>query len=112
MSLLTFDHYQEEAGKTAIYPNIGHNLWYPALGLCGESGEVAENVKKVFRDDGGVVSPDRMKRLTKELGDALWYISNIASELGVSLGHIADENLLKLQDRAERDKLHGSGDQR
>src|SRR4030042_4743392 len=96
MSPLEFDRYQEEARKLAIYADIGHNLWYPALGLCGESGEVAENVKKVFRDDSGIVSQERKVKLIKELGDVLWYISNIASELGTKLSCIAEENLGKL----------------
>lgn len=112
MLLPDFDRYQKEARKFAIYPGVGNNLWYPTLGLSGESGEVAENVKKVFRDDGGTVSPERESQLIKELGDVLWYISNIASELGVRLSCVAEVNLEKLQDRADRDKLHGSGSQR
>jgi len=106
LNLKDFDTYQKEARKTAIYPNIGSNLWYPTLGLTGEAGEVAEMVKKYYRDG------TKMYGLSKELGDVLWYIANLAEELGLSLSSIAQENLSKLQDRKNRNKLHGSGDNR
>jgi NTP pyrophosphatase (non-canonical NTP hydrolase) len=112
LSLKDFDEYQEEARKTAIYPNLGHNLYYPTLGLCGESGEVAEKVKKILRDDGGMVSEEKRAMLVKELGDVLWYVANLAEELNVSLGLIAEMNLSKLSERKDRGKIHGEGDNR
>jgi NTP pyrophosphatase (non-canonical NTP hydrolase) len=107
-----FDLYQVEARKTAVYPERGNNLWYPALGLCGEAGEVAEKVKKVYRDDGGVVVADKMSQLYFELGDVLWYVANLATELGLDLSRIAEDNLRKLQMRKAQGKLHGDGDTR
>lgn len=107
-----FEIYQIEARRTAIYPNLGGNLWYPTLGLCGESGEVAEKIKKIYRDKGGAVFLEDALELQKELGDVLWYIANLASELGLSLGVIATMNLEKLQERQSRGKLHGEGDNR
>lgn len=109
---MELNDYQENARKTAVYPDVGKNLWYPTLGLAGESGEVAENVKKFYRDDGGVMTDERKAKIVKELGDALWYIANVACELNVSLMEVAVTNLYKLQDRSNRDKIHGSGDNR
>ena len=107
-----FDKYQVEARKTAVYPDLGKNLWYPALGLNGEAGEVAEKVKKVYRDQGGLLYSESKARLAKELGDVLWYIANLATEIGLDLSDIAKDNLSKLRDRAERGKIHGKGDER
>lgn len=112
IDLGSFDKYQKEARKTAIYPNLGSNLSYPVLGLAGETGEVAENVKKVIRDDNGVVTYDRKTKLFFELGDVLWYVANIAAELNMSLSEIARGNLGKLYARKAQGKLHGSGSNR
>ena len=110
IELKNFDTYQVEARKTAIYPDLGNNLWYPALGLAGEAGEVAEKVKKIYRDCEGKVDTSRRSEICWELGDVLWYIANIATELGVNLSGIAEDNLFKLQMRASQDKIHGEGD--
>jgi NTP pyrophosphatase (non-canonical NTP hydrolase) len=107
-----FDDYQKKAWDTAIYPERGDNLIYPVLGLNGEAGEVAEKVKKVIRDSEGVVGEATRKILAKELGDVLWYVAAICSELGLSMAEVADQNLDKLNDRKERGVLHGSGDER
>ena len=109
---MDFNTYQKKARTTAVYPNIGTNLWYPALGLAGEAGEVAEKVKKIYRDDAGVVTLAKILEICKELGDALWYISNVASELNLDLDEVARLNLEKLAQRAVGNKLHGSGDER
>ena len=109
---MNFNEYQKEARKTAIYPRVGNNLWYPALGLAGESGEVAEKVKKVYRDSLGQVSEDAKRAIIIELGDAMWYISNLAAELGYPLEDVARINLEKLQKRADSGALSGSGDNR
>jgi NTP pyrophosphatase (non-canonical NTP hydrolase) len=102
-----FDDYQEAASKTAIYPpNV--KVFYPALGLAGEVGEVANKIKKHYRD----LTPLDREELAKELGDVLWYVSALASDLGVSLGYVATENLKKLNSRKERGVLGGSGDER
>lgn len=109
---MEFDEYQEEAAKTAVYPNIGNNLTYATLGLCGEAGETAEKVKKLIRDRGG--KPDRvfLDLMLSELGDVLWYLAAVARELGLSLDNIAAGNIAKLKSRQERNVLHGDGDNR
>ncbi len=109
---MNFNEYQIEARKTAVYPNIGNNIYYPTLGLCGESGEVAEKVKKIFRDNNGIVTDESKLKLEKELGDVLWYVAQLATELNLSLDEIATNNIRKLQSRKERNQIHGSGDNR
>jgi len=109
---MEFNQYQEKSRKTAIYPDKGKNYIYPTLGLAGESGEVAEKIKKVIRDKGGVIDDETREMIKKELGDVLWYVSQIASELNLSLDEIAEGNIEKLYSRLERGKIGGSGDNR
>ena len=108
---LGFDIYQQMAKTTAIYPESA-KITYPSLGLAGETGEVCEKIKKVIRDCGGEVSDEKRKEIAKELGDVMWYMATLASDLGLSLGDVAVGNLVKLASRAERGKLHGNGDNR
>jgi|TARA_Y100000310_G_scaffold303811_1_gene342451 NTP pyrophosphatase (non-canonical NTP hydrolase) len=107
-----FDVYQKEALTTAFYPNKGNNLYYPALGLAGESGEVCEKIKKIYRDMDGEVTESSKNDLVRELGDILWYVAALADEIDICLSEVAEENILKLSDRQQRDKLKGSGDNR
>lgn len=109
---MNFEEYQKESRKTALYPNKNNNFIYPVLGLCGESGEIAEKIKKVIRDEGGIISELKKEEIKKELGDVLWYISQIATELGFSLDSVAKLNIEKLRSRLERNKISGSGDNR
>ncbi len=109
---MDFDNYQIEARKTAIYPNKGNNFIYPTLGLVGESGEVAEKIKKILRDKNGTFDYESKVALKKELGDVLWYLSNLCDELNFSLSDVAKENLDKLNLRLSRGKISGSGDNR
>ncbi|HEV2820948.1 MAG TPA: nucleoside triphosphate pyrophosphohydrolase family protein [Solirubrobacteraceae bacterium] len=104
--------YQERSRVTAVYPDAGANLLYPTLGLCGEAGEVAEKVKKMIRDDGGVLLDQRRAALAAELGDVLWYVAQLATEAGLDLDAIARDNLGKLRSREQRGALRGSGDER
>lgn len=104
--------YQERSRATAVYPGAGDNLTYPALGLCGEAGEAAEKVKKALRDDGGALTEERRAALAAELGDVLWYLAQLATEAGLDLDEIAEDNLAKLLSRKERNVLQGSGDTR
>lgn len=109
--MIDWDDYQRRARETAIYPGMGNNLWYPALGLAGESGEVAEKIKKFYRD----AQPFNLEfqlSIRRELGDVLWYIANLATEMDIRLSEVALDNLAKLADRRERGKLRGSGDNR
>jgi NTP pyrophosphatase (non-canonical NTP hydrolase) len=104
--------YQTRSRRTAAYPDAGDNIVYPTLGLAGEAGEVAEKVKKVIRDDGGVLTDERRAALAAELGDVLWYVAQVATEARLDLEAIAQANLDKLASRAERGVLSGSGDER
>ncbi len=104
--------YQQRSRATAVYPDAGDNLTYPALGLCGEAGECAEKVKKAIRDDGGELTEERREALAAELGDVLWYVAQLATEAGLELDEIAADNLSKLLSRKERGALQGSGDTR
>src|SRR5271163_2411295 len=103
--------YQRLSRRTAEYPREAW-LVYPALGLAGEAGEVAEHAKKVIRDDAGAITDERRAAMAKELGDVLWYVSQLASELGLQLEEIARLNLDKLLSRQRRGVLSGSGDER
>jgi len=109
---MDFDNYQIEARKTAIYPNKDNNFIYPTLGLVGESGEVAEKIKKVLRDRNGTFDYESKIALKKELGDVLWYLSNLCDELNFSLKDVAKNNLEKLNLRLSKGKISGSGDDR
>ena len=116
---MTFEDYAVSAMQTAIYPGA---LVYPVLGLVGEAGEVAEKLKKYFRDgehdDTALEEPmvemrSRMRHeIAKELGDVLWYVTAIANDIGYQLEEIAELNLEKLQDRDRRGQLRGNGDNR
>jgi len=101
-----FNSYQRIAATTAIYPDE-HRILYPALGLAGEAGEVANKVKKIIRD--GKLDKSA---LGAEIGDCLWYIAALCRDLNLDLGEIAKANLEKLQDRKARGTLKGSGDKR
>lgn len=104
--ITSFREYQNKAVSFAVYPAT-HKVLYPTLGLCGEAGEVAEKVKKQVRD--GVF---QRHEVAKELGDVLWYLTNIASDIGYNLNEIANLNIEKLTSRQERDAIKGSGDNR
>ena len=126
---MQFKEYQEIAKTTAMYPTE-MKLLYPTLGLSGEVGEVSEKVKKLIRDKEHlytIIKYNELRNLTpenvddlllfitgikKELGDVLWYISAIASDLGLSLDDIANTNVEKLKSRKERNVIQGSGDNR
>jgi len=109
---MDFDNYQIEARKTAIYPDKDKNFLYPTLGLVGESGEVAEKIKKILRDKNGIFDNESKLALKKELGDVLWYLSNLCDEFNFSLSEVAKDNLKKLNLRLSRGKISGSGDNR
>ena len=109
---ISFKEYQYRASETAIYPNIGKNYLYPLLGLLGEVGELANKIKKIQRDKGGLIDDTITKAIINELGDILWYLSQFATELNISFSDIAETNLEKLRSRKNRNKLHGDGDNR
>ena len=109
---MELNHYQTESRKTALYPSVGCNAIYPTLGLVGEAGEVADKVKKILRDKKGVFDKESKVAIKLELGDVLWYIAQLSSELGYELEDVANTNLEKLNSRKIRGKIQGSGDDR
>ena len=108
---LQFSEYCKAAATTDRYPNEC-KPWVYALGLTGEAGELADKIKKVYRDKGGVFKQEEREAITKELGDVLWYLTRLGATLGFSLEEIAKGNINKLADRAKRGKIGGSGDDR
>lgn len=103
--------YQISALETAVYPEQ-YNIIYPALGMAGEAGEVADKVKKVIRDDNSQFTEEKKKEIAKEIGDVLWYCAVLAHDIGFSLEEVGRMNIEKLKSRQERGKLSGSGDNR
>lgn len=119
--VLQLNDYQKIAHETADYPSgfVGDcnnantaNWLYPALGLSEEAGEVAGKFAKAVRDCNGKVDNTRKEEIMKELGDVLWFVSEIAFCLDISLEDVAQKNLDKLASRKERGVIHGSGDNR
>lgn len=113
-------NYQKIIEETAIYPKE-IALAYCAMGLTGEAGEVADKIKKLYRDQqlhtldaaAEIVLIDENKYdIAKELGDVLWYVTAMANELDMDLEEIMEMNYNKLIKRRETNTLHGSGDYR
>ncbi len=109
---MNLNEYQIKSRETALYPNVGNNFVYPTLGLVGEAGEVADKIKKIIRDKKGVMDKEDKRQLKLELGDVLWYIAQLSTELDFNLNDVALENIDKLTSRSIRGKLSGSGDDR
>lgn len=112
MEIETFATYQRESRKTWGLIHTDHPIVYPTLGLANEAGEVAGKVKKIFRDRGGVITPEDREALKYELGDVLWYLAQICTELDLTLEEVAAANIEKLFSRLERDAIRGDGDKR
>ena len=111
MANMTLNQYQEEALKTAIYPE-DKKIIYPTLGLTGEAGEVAEKVKKVIRDNNQEFTDEKKRQIALEISDVLWYCATLAHDIGYTLEDIAQMNVDKLASRQRRNKIGGSGDER
>lgn len=118
-SPLTLNAYQDAAHDTAIYPekdavkeSDAPFPFYGVLGLCGEAGEFADKLKKIIRDKNGAISEEDKVELLKELGDVLWYVAELSTQLNSDLGAVARMNLKKLWDRQARGVQGGSGDNR
>ena len=107
-----YGSYQEQSRRT--YSDIETNdpIVYPTLGLVNEAGEVAGKIKKIFRDRGGQISEADREALKGELGDVLWYLTQICTNLGLTLEEVAEANLDKLFSRLERGQIQGDGDHR
>ena len=109
---MDFRTYQTESRKTAQDVTCNHSIAYPTLGLVNEAGEFAGKIKKIFRDKNGVISPDDRQALKGELGDVLWYLTQLCTELDLTLEEVAAANIEKLFSRLERGKISGEGDNR
>ena len=125
MKITTFNDYQKEAVKLKISLNRFKEMFnetnediikllavtYDGLGL-GEAGEIQGKIKKIIRDDGGIISEEAKKEIMKEAGDTLWYLASLCENLGTTLEEVANGNIEKLNSRRERGTLYGSGDNR
>jgi len=112
MDKTNFDSYQRQSRKTWTLVHTDHPIIYPTLGLVNEAGEVAGKVKKIFRDKGGQIGEAERLALKSELGDVLWYLAQICTELDLTLEEVAAYNLEKLFDRLQRGVIRGDGDVR
>lgn len=110
---MDFSEYEEAAASTAVYPGAGEfmGLAYCGLGAAGEAGEIADKIKKLWRDNGEL-NEEAVVGIHKEVGDELWYLAGVCREIGTTLESAAVANIAKLQDRYERDVIAGSGDER
>ncbi len=110
---MNFNEYQYKSQQTAIYPEAGQKslaaLTYVSLGLTNEAGEVAGKTKKLLRDGD---TPEKRTNIVKELGDVIWYVSQLCTELDIPLDYVAQQNIDKLADRKERGVIQGNGDER
>lgn len=112
MDMKDFQTYQQESRKTWGEIPTNSPIVYPTLGLTNEAGEVAGKIKKIFRDKGGKISPEDREALKYELGDVLWYLTQICTELDLTLQEVAAANIEKLFSRLERGRIGGDGDNR
>lgn len=108
---MKLNDYQKMALETAIYPNE-YKVIYPALGMAGEAGEVADKVKKIIRDNNSKIDNEKALEIAKEIGDVLWYCATMANDLGFDLETIAKMNYQKLHSRQQRGVISGNGDNR
>lgn len=119
--------YQDKTDATAVYPEAirrgvqqlsledAHRLLriqYCTLKLNGEAGEVAEHIGKALRDDFGLITHERRAELEKEIGDVMWYVSQLCTELELDLGLVMQANIAKLAKRQQEGTLHGEGSNR
>lgn len=109
---MTFDEYQEAALRTASPKDKKDELFHLLLGLCGESGEIAEKAKKIIRDRGSDFSTWDRDDIIKELGDVLWHVAVLADYFDIPLSDVGKKNIQKLADRQKRNMIGGSGDNR
>ena len=113
---MDFDEYQKKTIKydlsreTTDLKAVG--FIEKVLGLTGEAGETADKIKKILRDKDGKLTDEDRDGVKKELGDTLWYVAAIARYLGIPLSEVASSNIKKLESRYQRDKIHGTGDER
>ena len=111
---MTLEEYFQQSGSTDRYQQSanGPNYWGPSLELAGETGEAIEQVKKLYRDDKGVLSEERKAKIRSELGDVLWALSSVTRACDLTLDDIARDNLAKIARRLANNTIHGEGSAR
>jgi NTP pyrophosphatase (non-canonical NTP hydrolase) len=109
---MNLNDYQTAALRTAAPKDKKNEFFHLVLGLVGESGEIAEKVKKIVRDQDSDTSKVDAEDLKKELGDVMWYVAVLADHFNISLDDVAEMNIAKLASRQQRGVLGGSGDNR
>lgn len=114
---MTLEEYQKLAITTDVFgdkpvPIDSHAFLSKLLGLVGETGEMAEKFKKIFRDKGGVLNGEDKAEIVKELGDVLWYLSALCCYMDLNLEEVANMNLDKVLNRKSRGVTRGKGDNR
>jgi len=93
---LTLDGYQAQAVHTDVLPYADEDAYVlPLLGLVGEIGGIASELKKRRRDEQGYRGFE--DQLREELGDALWYLAVLADRAGLQLSRLATDNLAKAE---------------
>jgi len=111
---MNFDEYQKLATRTADFSGKpgDYPLMYCCMGLAGETGELIEKIKKVMRNDDGHMTDEKREKIKLEIGDVLWYLSQVARLSGISFQESAEANVKKLADRRERGVIRSEGDTR
>lgn len=112
----SFNEYQKGCRTTdvgtAAQDCLSPGWLYYVLGIAGESGELLEKIKKLFRDKNGIVDDEFRDMLIKEMGDVQWYMARLADQFDIKFSTIAETNIKKLASRKKRNKIHGEGDNR
>lgn len=109
---MNLNDYQNAALRTAAPRDKKNEFFHLILGLVGESGEIAEKIKKIVRDQDSDLTKLDKDDLTKELGDVLWHLAVIADYFDIPLEEVGVTNIAKLADRQRRGVIQGSGDNR
>lgn len=96
---MTNEEYLKFTNEMSYYPG---GLTYLGLAITGEAGEVADDIKKMIRDDDGLLTDNRRQKLLLELGDVLFYAFQLAQTLGVTISEVMELNREKLVARRKR----------
>ena len=107
---MTLNDYQAAAKAFPKFEADEHPF-YLGLALCGEAGEIANKLKKVWRADRQPTQRELME-IAHELGDVLYYVAMMADVMSVKLDTVAQMNLEKIRSRIARGTLEGDGDNR
>lgn len=116
MRRLGFNDYQKECAKTdvgtAAQDILSPGWLYYVLGIAGETGELMEKIKKLFRDKKGEIDAEFKEAVIKEMGDVMWYMARLCSWFDIDFRTVALTNVEKLQRRKSEGTIHGDGDDR